>query len=146
MDGNDLTNENEPDENSAKSISSQRIEEDIKQNISPDLNNNEQESVIRSSDDSFKAAEELENQEGFNGDDELSATKEDEVSYPNDFITLEKEKEDQREMLKMARDRNFDDVYDNAQAKSEDSNNLDDSHKIDFSDDELEDINSKLKK
>ena len=68
------------------------------------------------------------------------------MSYPNDFITLEKEKEDQREMLKMARDRNFDDVYDNAQAKSEDSNNLDDSHKIDFSDDELEDINSKLKK
>ena len=67
------------------------------------------------------------------------------MSYPNDFITLEKEKEDQREMLKMARDRNFDDVY-GEQVRPEDSNNLDDSHKIDFSDDELEDINSKLKK
>ena len=145
MDGNNLTNENEPDEGNAKSISSQMIEEDIKQNINPDLNNNEQESVIRSSDNSFKAVEELENQEGFNGDDEVSTTKEDEVSYPNDFITLEKEKEDQREMLKMARDRNFDDVY-GEQVRPEDSNNLDDSHKIDFSDDELEDINSKLKK
>ena len=146
MDGNNLTNENKSDEDSTKSISSQMIEEDIKQNISPDLNNNEQESVIRSSDDSFKAVEEIENQEGFNGDNEVGAIKEDEVSYPDNFITLEEEKEDQREMLKMARDRNFDDVYDNAQAKSEDSNNLDDSHKVDFSDDELEDINSKLKK